>query len=112
MTDTTKVESVDPQTARILTISPAKQPGTILAFAVVEFGLWIVRGVKLMRREDGSTWLAMPGEKVKGGQWRDVCFVPARSARDALHHELEIAYEAAERDGDDESSSPKVPECR
>lgn len=100
----TRFEDLDAKQIRILGIYPTNGSGKAIAFAVVEFGLWIVRGLRLMRREDGTYWVATPGEKDKEGQWRDVCFVPARAARERLCAAVLAAYQESTANGDDQSS--------
>lgn len=86
--EATRERSPESLHLRVLQMVPARNEGPIVAFACVEFGPWIVRGVRLMRRDDGSTWLAMPSQKNPKGEYFDVCFIPSRAARERLHRAL------------------------
>ena len=100
MTDVKAYEDLDAKTIRVLRITPSDRDGTVLARASVEFGLWITHGVRLMKRADGTRWLGMPARKNQDGEWIDVCFVPARAARERLLAAVEDAYhEQCGRDG-------------
>jgi DNA-binding cell septation regulator SpoVG len=93
-------DELDSKAIRILQVTPSQREGSVLAYASVEFGYWIVRGIRLMRRSDGVIWLGMPGQKGQDGEWRDTCFVPARAARDRLLRAIEEAYQAMSQPGD------------
>ena len=99
MTDLAESEGMDPTHAHVLPIAPARQPSSMLAFAVVEFGFWIVCGVRLMLRDDGTFWVAMPGVQDQEGRWRDTCFVPARAARDRLCSAVVDAFRTTSQTG-------------
>ena len=100
MANHTAFQDLDAKTIRVLGIYPTDRGGKTIAFAVVEFGLWIVRSLRLMRHDDGTYWVAMPGEKDKEGHWRDVCFVPARAARERLYKAVWEAYQEVTADSD------------
>jgi stage V sporulation protein G len=82
----------------------AKDSEKIKAFAVVTLGgEFAVHGVKIMAREDGGLWVAMPRQKSSvDGSWRDVFHPITKESRERLYNKILKAYEESELKPEDE----------
>ena len=72
-----------------------KGSGKIKAYANVSLGgEFVVHGVKVMERDDGTLWVSMPRQRsAADGQWRDVFHPVTSEARERLISGVLKAYE-------------------
>lgn len=76
-------------------VYPAKDSGSLLAFASVSLGgCFAVNGIRIMDTERGP-FVAMPSRKDKDGKYHDVCCPTTKEMRQALNAAVLGEYQRA-----------------
>lgn len=85
-------EKQDEHKITVHRVTPIRQKEEVLALAVVECGSWIVRSLKLMRGEDGTTWIRMPEVADAHGHALETCDLSTKADKSQLHDAVLDAY--------------------